>query len=131
LYTAHSRRTPNALHVSVRRKQKRFQRASEAANSRISQIVRQRVPHRRTGHGKCPSAVGCMARHPRRGSIASEFGASPLTPIAFDVERTNSAWQHRWEGCVFNGQPRPIPKGGTLTLPTFGVSPYLCLHHLT
>ena len=89
----HSRRTPNALHVSVRRKQKRFQRASEAitANSRISQIVRQRVPHRRTGHGKCPSAVGAepVARHDQLSAAKAKptqptrYGTQPIVMLRF------------------------------------------------
>ena len=46
------------------------ERLAITANSRISQSVRQRVPHRQTGHGECPSAVGAepVARHDQLSS---------------------------------------------------------------
>ena len=52
IYTAHKRETSNALYALVRSKHKRFQMLPKciSANSRITQVVRQRVSHRRTSH---------------------------------------------------------------------------------
>ena len=57
IYTAHKHETSNALNALVRSKHKRFQMLpkSISANSRITQEVRQRVPHRRTSHRESPS----------------------------------------------------------------------------
>jgi len=58
IYIAHKRETSNALYALVsRRKHKRFQMLPKciSANSGITQVVRQRVPHRRTSHRESPS----------------------------------------------------------------------------
>ena len=52
IYKAHRRETPNALDASVRCEQKCLQRLSETvpANNRVTQVVRQGIPDRRTSH---------------------------------------------------------------------------------
>ena len=52
VYIAHRRETSNALNASVRCEQKRLQRLSETvpANNRVTQVVRQGIPDRRTSH---------------------------------------------------------------------------------
>ena len=54
---AHCRRTSNALYALVRCKQKRFQLFSEtvSADGRVSQVLWQWVPNRRTCHRESPS----------------------------------------------------------------------------
>ena len=52
IYIVHKCETFNALYALVWSKHKRFQMLPKciSANSRITQVVRQRVPHRRTSH---------------------------------------------------------------------------------
>jgi len=60
IYIAHRRETFNALNASVCCEQKRLQRLSETvpANDRVTQVVRQGIPDRRTSHTESPSAIG-------------------------------------------------------------------------
>jgi len=60
IYTSHKRKTSNALYALVRSEHKRFQMLSEFvyANTRITQVVWQRIPHRRTNHRESPSGGG-------------------------------------------------------------------------
>jgi len=51
IYIAHKRETSNALNALVRSKHKRFHMLPKiSANSRITQVVWQGVPHRLTSH---------------------------------------------------------------------------------
>jgi len=60
IYTAHKRKTSNALYALVRSEHKRFQNLSKCISSdcRIAQVVQQRIPHRRTNHRESPLGGG-------------------------------------------------------------------------
>jgi len=55
----HKLKTSNALYVLVQSEHERFEMCEfVSANTRITQVVWQRIPHRRTNHRESPSGSG-------------------------------------------------------------------------